>query len=75
VNNVGQDGLLEAATGWLHSFDTEAPEEAPRQGAEGAPDARLEIEPQFAEALLGMEDGEWQKLVWKPGSQDGMGEA
>src|ERR1044072_2412016 len=32
-------------------------EEAPRQGAEGAPDAWLEIEPQFAEALLGMEAG------------------
>src|SRR5438094_9722105 len=29
-------------------------EEAPRQGPEGAPDAWLEIEPQFAEALLGM---------------------
>ncbi len=32
-------------------------EEAPRQGPEGAPDATLEIEPQFAEALLGMEVG------------------
>jgi tRNA-Thr(GGU) m(6)t(6)A37 methyltransferase TsaA len=32
-------------------------EEAPRQGSEGAPDAWLEIEPQFAEALLGMEVG------------------
>ena len=32
-------------------------EEAPRQGAEGAPDAWLEIEPQFAGALLGMEVG------------------
>jgi tRNA-Thr(GGU) m(6)t(6)A37 methyltransferase TsaA len=32
-------------------------EEAPRQGAEGGPDAWLEIEPQFAEALLGMEVG------------------
>jgi len=32
-------------------------EEAPRQGAEGAPDAWLEIEPQFAEALLGIEVG------------------
>ena len=32
-------------------------EEAPRQGAEGAPDAWLEIEPRFAEALLGMEVG------------------
>jgi tRNA-Thr(GGU) m(6)t(6)A37 methyltransferase TsaA len=32
-------------------------EEAPRQGPEGAPDAWLEIEPQFADALLGMEVG------------------
>jgi tRNA-Thr(GGU) m(6)t(6)A37 methyltransferase TsaA len=32
-------------------------EEAPRQGPEGAPDAWLEIEPQFAEALLGMQVG------------------
>ena len=32
-------------------------EDAPRQGSEGAPDAWLEIEPQFAEALLGMEVG------------------
>jgi tRNA-Thr(GGU) m(6)t(6)A37 methyltransferase TsaA len=32
-------------------------EDAPRQGPEGAPDAWLEIEPQFAEALLGVEVG------------------
>ena len=32
-------------------------EHAPRQGSEGAPDAWLEIEPKFAEALLGMEVG------------------
>lgn len=32
-------------------------EDAPRQGSEGAPDAWLEVEPQFAEALLGMEVG------------------
>jgi tRNA-Thr(GGU) m(6)t(6)A37 methyltransferase TsaA len=31
--------------------------EAPRQGPEGGPDAWLEIEPQFADALLGMEVG------------------
>ena len=31
--------------------------DAPRQGDEGAPDAWLEIEPQFAEALLGIEVG------------------
>ena len=32
-------------------------EEAPRQGAEGGPDVWLEIEPQFAEALIGIEVG------------------
>jgi tRNA-Thr(GGU) m(6)t(6)A37 methyltransferase TsaA len=32
-------------------------EDAPRQGPEGAPDAWLEIEPRFAEAILGMEVG------------------
>jgi len=32
-------------------------EDAPRQGPEGAPDAWLEIEPRFAEALSGMEVG------------------
>ena len=37
--------------------DLKTREEAPRQGAEGAPDAWLEIEPEFADALLGMEVG------------------
>ena len=32
-------------------------DDAPRQGAEGAPDAWLEIEPRFADALLGVEVG------------------
>ena len=32
-------------------------EDAPRQGPEGAPDVWLEIEPRFAEALLGVEVG------------------
>src|SRR4029434_7938952 len=32
-------------------------EEAPRQGSEGGPDVWLDIEPQFAEALLGLEVG------------------
>ena len=32
-------------------------EDAPRQGPEGAPDAWLEVEPRFAEALLGVEVG------------------
>ena len=36
-------------------------EDAPRQGPEGASDAWFEIEPRFAEALLGMEVG--QELI------------
>jgi tRNA-Thr(GGU) m(6)t(6)A37 methyltransferase TsaA len=32
-------------------------QDAPRQGSEGAPDAWLEIEPRFAEALLGLKVG------------------
>jgi tRNA-Thr(GGU) m(6)t(6)A37 methyltransferase TsaA len=32
-------------------------EEAPRQGPEGAPDAWLELEPRFADALLGIKVG------------------
>ena len=32
-------------------------DDAPRQGPEGAPDAWLEIEPRFADALLGIEVG------------------
>ena len=40
-------------------------EDAPRQGTEGAPDAWLEIEPRFAEALLGMEVGhELVVITW-----------
>ena len=57
LNYIEQDELLHTGTGWLYSFDTEAAGRAPRQGSEGGPDAWLEIEPQFAEALLGMEVG------------------
>ena len=42
--------------GFLRST-VEGREDAPRQGPEGAPDAWLEIEPRFSEALLGMEVG------------------
>jgi tRNA-Thr(GGU) m(6)t(6)A37 methyltransferase TsaA len=42
--------------GFIHST-VKGREDAPRQGPEGAPDAWLEIEPRFAEALLGMEVG------------------
>ena len=42
--------------GFIHS-SVKGREDAPRQGAEGAPDAWLEIEPRFAEALLGLQVG------------------
>ena len=35
-----------------------APDEAPRQGSEGAPDAWLEVDPTFARALLGIAPGD-----------------
>jgi tRNA (Thr-GGU) A37 N-methylase len=39
--------------------------EGPAAGSEGAPDAWLEIEPRFAEALLGMEvDHELIVITW-----------
>jgi tRNA-Thr(GGU) m(6)t(6)A37 methyltransferase TsaA len=44
------------AVGLIRSTITRR-EEAPRQGPEGAPDAWLEIEPQFADGLLGIEVG------------------
>jgi tRNA-Thr(GGU) m(6)t(6)A37 methyltransferase TsaA len=50
--------------GFIHSA-LKTREEAPRQGPEGAPDAWLEIEPQFADALLGMEAGhELMVITW-----------
>jgi tRNA-Thr(GGU) m(6)t(6)A37 methyltransferase TsaA len=36
---------------------------APRQGSEGAPDAWLEVEPQFAPALSGIEAGDHLVIV------------
>jgi len=33
-------------------------EEAPRQGSEGAPEARVEIDPTFADALVGVAKGD-----------------
>ena len=47
--------MLEAV-GFIRST-VKGREDAPRQGPEGAPDAWLEIEPRFADALLGMEVG------------------
>ena len=57
MNKVREDELIHTGTGWIHSFGTETAGRGARQGSEGAPDAWLEIEPQFAEALLGMEVG------------------
>jgi tRNA (Thr-GGU) A37 N-methylase len=44
-------------------------EEAPRQGPEGAPDAWLEIQPQSAEALLGMEVRHGESVLWRIGHE------
>jgi tRNA (Thr-GGU) A37 N-methylase len=44
-------------------------EEAPRQGPEGAPDAWLEIQPQFAEALLGVEVRRGESVLWRIGHE------
>ncbi len=49
-------GSVTGTVGFIRST-VKGREDAPRQGAEGAPDAWLEIEPQFAEALAGMEVG------------------
>src|SRR4029450_5931545 len=51
------DELLHARAGWLHSFDFEAAGRRAKTGAEGAPDAWLEIELHVADALLGMQVG------------------
>jgi tRNA-Thr(GGU) m(6)t(6)A37 methyltransferase TsaA len=50
--------------GRVHSSLTE-PAEAPKQGHEGAPDARIEVLPDFFEALDGIEPGdEVVLLTW-----------
>jgi tRNA-Thr(GGU) m(6)t(6)A37 methyltransferase TsaA len=60
VENVDKVGRMNSYTlepvGFIRSTVT-GRQDAPRQGSEGAPDAWLEINPQFAEALLGMEVG------------------
>lgn len=43
--------------GHIHS-PLRAPEQAPRQGSEGAPDAWLEVDPAFQPALLGLAPGD-----------------
>lgn len=50
--------------GWIRSPLTSR-KGAPKQGSEGAPDAWLEIEPEFEPALLGLEVGdEVVLLTW-----------
>ena len=60
VESVKKVGNMSAYTlepiGFIRST-VKGREDAPRQGSEGAPDAWLEIEPRFADALLGMEVG------------------
>jgi tRNA-Thr(GGU) m(6)t(6)A37 methyltransferase TsaA len=60
VESVNKVGNMSAYTlepvGFIRST-VKGREDAPRQGPEGAPDAWLEIEPRFAEALLGIEVG------------------
>jgi tRNA-Thr(GGU) m(6)t(6)A37 methyltransferase TsaA len=51
------DGFTIRPVGRIHSA-LRAPEEAPRQGNEGAPDAWLEIDPAYARALRGLAPGD-----------------
>ena len=54
---------------WVHS-SLEQRADAPKQGYEGAPDARLEVLPDFAQALDGIEAGqEIVILTWLHESQ------
>jgi tRNA-Thr(GGU) m(6)t(6)A37 methyltransferase TsaA len=68
AKNVDNVGSMKSYTlepiGFLRST-VKGREDAPRQGSEGAPDAWLEIEPRFAEALLGMKVGhELIVIMW-----------
>jgi tRNA-Thr(GGU) m(6)t(6)A37 methyltransferase TsaA len=57
VNKVGNmNSYALEPVGFIRST-VKGREDAPRQGPEGAPDAWLEIEPRFADALLGIEVG------------------
>lgn len=50
--------------GWVHS-PLKRPADAPKQGFEGAPDARIQIEPDFLPGLDGIEAGqEVLVLTW-----------
>jgi tRNA-Thr(GGU) m(6)t(6)A37 methyltransferase TsaA len=65
VNKVGNvNSYTLEPIGFIRST-VKGREDAPRQGPEGAPDAWLEIEPRFADALLGMEVGhELMVITW-----------
>jgi tRNA-Thr(GGU) m(6)t(6)A37 methyltransferase TsaA len=57
ANNVGtMSSYTLEPIGFIRSA-VKGRDDAPRQGPEGAPDAWLEIESRFADALLGMEVG------------------
>ena len=57
IKNIPQpNSYLLKPVGFIRS-PVQGREDAPRQGAEGAPDAWLEIESRFADALLGVEVG------------------
>jgi tRNA-Thr(GGU) m(6)t(6)A37 methyltransferase TsaA len=51
------DSYLLRPIGWVRS-GLKRPADAPKQGFEGAPDARLEIEPQFLRGLEELQTGE-----------------
>ena len=58
------DYFVARPIGWVESTLTEL-EDAPRQGDEGAPEALLVVEPEFGEALQGLEVGaEVVVLTW-----------
>jgi len=57
LNNVGPAELSHSGAGRLHSFDGKGTERRAAAASGSAPDAWLEIEPQFAEALLGRDVG------------------
>lgn len=51
------DEISLSIIGGIHST-LRLPSEAPRQGSEGAPDAWLEVDARYADALLGIAEGE-----------------
>jgi tRNA-Thr(GGU) m(6)t(6)A37 methyltransferase TsaA len=61
---VSQDTFVVRPIGTVHS-PLSARETAPKQGSEGAPEAWIEIDPAFVDALAGIADGdEVVLLTW-----------